>query len=82
MILDKASFNIRISLFFSNYLVGRKTQYHWNNFSSLFFNANIGVGQGLALSLVLSALYLVPFFYFFEKRAKNINIPVFFSFHL
>jgi len=70
MILDKAGFDMRISLFFSNYLVSRKTQYHWHNFSSLFCNANVGIGQGSAFSLVLSALYLAPIFYIFEKRAK------------
>ena len=43
LILDKAGFDPRISSFFSNYLVDRKTQYLWNNFSSLFFNVNVGV---------------------------------------
>ena len=76
MILDKASFNPRISIFFSDYLVGRKTKYLWNNFSSPFFNVNIGVEQGSALSLVLSALYLSPISHICEKRFKNLKIPV------
>jgi len=70
-ILDKAGFDLRISCFFNNYLIGRKTQYSWNNFSSPFFDINIGVGQG-------SALYLLPVFYIFEKRPKNLKNPVFF----
>jgi len=74
--LDKARFNPRISLFFSNYLVGRKIQYLWNNFSSPFFNVDVGIGQGSALFPILSALYLSPIFYIFRKRAKSLKIPV------
>jgi len=58
LILDKVGFNPKISDFFSNYLVGRKTKYFWNDFSSLFFDVNVGVSQGSALSPILSALYL------------------------
>ena len=76
LILNKARFNPRISLFFSNYLVGRKIQYLWNNFSSLFFNANIGIEQGLALSFILLALYFSSIFHIFKKRAKNLKISV------
>ena len=54
LILDKAGLDQKISTFFKNYLVGRKTKYLWNNLISLFFNVNIGVGQGLALSPILS----------------------------
>ena len=61
-------------MFFSNYLVGRKTQYLWNNFSFSFFNINIGVGQGSALSLIL---YLALILHIFEKCLKNLKILVF-----
>jgi len=44
LILDKAGFDCKISCFFSNYLVGRKTKHFWNDFSSLFFNVNISIG--------------------------------------
>jgi len=44
LILDKTGFDPKISHFFSNYLVGRKTKYFWNDFSSPFFGVNIGVG--------------------------------------
>jgi len=43
LILDKASFNHKVSVFFKNYLVGRKTKYLWNSFSSPFCNVDIGV---------------------------------------
>jgi len=40
------------------------------------FNVNVGVGQGSALSPILSALYLSPFIYILENRLKNQKIPV------
>jgi len=79
--LNKARFNPKISKFFSNYLIGRKTQYLWNNFSSFFFEVNVGVGKGSALSPILSALYLSLFFHIFKEHAKkNLKIPVSFLF--
>jgi len=77
-IIDKAGFNPRISCFYNNYLVEKKTKYFWNNFSSLFFDINIDMKQGSALSSILSALYLSLVFYIFEKRLKNLKIPIFF----
>ena len=76
LIIKKADFNNQIVLFFLNYLVDRKTNYYWNNFMSSVFNVNIGVGQGSALSSILSALYLLPFIYILEKCLKNLKIPI------
>ena len=56
LIMKKAGFNNHIILFFSNYLVDRKTNYFWNNLISPIFNVNVEVGQGSALSSILSAL--------------------------
>jgi len=86
--LNKACFNFKILTLFSNYLIGRKTQYLWNIFCSLFFSINIGVEQDSALSsvlssvlsFVLSALYISLIFHIFEKRTKNFNIPILFLF--
>ena len=75
-ILQKVSIDSRIVKFFANYLTDRKTNYVWNNFSSSMFKVNIGVGQGSALSPILSAFYLFPFLYILENRLKNYNIPV------
>ena len=75
-ILQKAGLNIHIVNFFSNYLINRKTNYFWNNFSSPIFDINIEVGQGSALSPILSALYLFYFLYIWENCLKNLNIPV------
>ena len=48
----------------------------WNDFSSPEFDINVGVGQGSALSSILSSLYLFPFLYILENRLKNLRIPV------
>ena len=74
LIWDKVGFDPRIYFFFSNYLIGRKTQYLWNNFVSPLFNINIGVRQDSALSPILSTLYISPIFHIFNKRAKNSSI--------
>jgi len=74
--MKKADFNNRVVLFFANYLVDRKMNYYWNNFMSPIFNVNVSVGQGSALSPILSALYLSPFIYILENHLKNLKIPV------
>ena len=40
------------------------------------FDVNVGVGQGSALSPILSSLYLSLFLYILEKHFKNLKIPV------
>lgn len=65
--LGKAGFNFHIVQFFSNYL--GETRYFWNNI-------NVGVRQGLALSPILSALYLSPFLHILENQLKNLKIPI------
>ena len=81
LILDKVSLDPKFSFFFSNYLIGRKTHYLWNNFISSLFDVDIGVKQSSALSPILSTLYILPIFHIFKKRTKNLNIPIsFFSF--
>jgi len=76
LILGKADFDSCVIKFFSNYLVGRKTQYFWNSFSSSYFNVNVGVGQDSAISPIFLALHLAPFLHILENQLKNLNIPV------
>jgi len=76
LILKKAGFDNHVVNFFANYLIGRKTNYFWNNFTSPMFDVNVRVGQGSALSPILSALYLLPFLYIIENRLKNLKIPI------
>ena len=75
-ILEKAGFDPKVTSFFANYLVSRRTKYMWNDFSSSSFDVNVGVGQGSTLSPILSSLYLSPFLYILENRLKNLRIPV------
>ena len=70
LILLKTSFDPKVLFFLQNYLVYRKTSYFSNNFSSPSFNVNEGVGQGFALSPVLSTLYLSLLLYILEKQLK------------
>ena len=74
--LGKAGFDSKVVHFLSNYLVSRKTWYFWNNFSSSLFNVDVRVGQGSALSSILSALYFAPVLYILEKRLKSLKIPI------
>jgi len=75
-ILEKVDFDLHVVKFFSNYLVGRKTNYFWNSFTSSLFDVNIRVDQGSALSPILSAFYLSPFLYILENCLKNLKIPI------
>ena len=74
LIIKKAGFDQCISSFFADYLVNKKINYLWNNFSFPIFNINVGVGQGSALSSILSALYLSLFIYILENWLKNLKI--------
>jgi len=38
--------------------------------------ANVGVGQESALSPILSAFYIAPIFYIFEKKFKILLSPI------
>ena len=67
LIIGKAGFDPWVVKFFSNYLVNRKTKYF---FSSSIVDINMGVGQGSALSPILSALYLALFLHILKKCLK------------
>ena len=75
-IIHKVGLDNHVVNFFSNYLIDKKTNYSWNNFSSFIFNVNIGIEQSSALSPILSALYLLPFLHILEKQLKNLKIPI------
>jgi len=71
--MKKAGFDNYIVLFFTNYLVDKKTNYFWNNFMSPIFNVNVGVGQDSALLPILSTLYFLLFIYILENCLKNLK---------
>ena len=52
----------------------------WNPFSSSLFNVNVRAGQRLALSPILSALYIFPVLHIFEKHLKTLKILISFLF--
>jgi len=73
-ILRHSGFTDCLVDFFSDYLVGRSTQYAWNSFLSHACDADIGIGQGSALSPIFLALYIAPLLYLFEHRAQALNL--------
>ena len=76
LFLAKAGLDSKVTFFFKDFLVKRKTNYTWNKFSSPTFEVNVGVGQESTLSPILSALYLSLLQYILEKQLKTLNIPV------
>jgi len=76
LFLKKAGLDLKVISFFMDFLVRRKTNYIWNDFSFQTYEVNVGVGQESTLSPILSALYLSPFLYILEKHLKNLNISV------
>jgi len=76
LILLKAGFNSKVSVFFQDYLIKRKTSYFWNKFSSPTFCINKGVGQESTLLPVLSALYLTLLLHILENWLKNLKILI------
>jgi len=76
LILEKAGLDPKVTSFFANYLVKRRTSYVWNDLSSPMFEVNVGVGQGSAFSPILSALYFILFLYILENCLKNLKIPI------
>jgi hypothetical protein len=73
-VIRKQGFHPRVATFFASYLVGRSTTYTWNNFASDPRQADVGVGQGSALSPVLSALVIAPLMKLYNLRAVNLAL--------
>ena len=59
-LLKCMGFAMQVCDFFADYLVGHSTRYAWEGELSPLFETSVGVGQGSALSPILSALYLTP----------------------
>jgi hypothetical protein len=75
-VLAQQGFLEHVWAFFASYLVRRGTRYLWNLFSSDRRSADVGMGQGSALSPVLSALYLAPVIKLFKSQAAHLNCNV------
>ena len=74
--LAKAGLNPKVTSFFEDFLVRRKTNYVWNKFFLLTYKVNMRIGQGSVLSPILSTLYLPLLLYILEKCLKILNIPI------
>jgi hypothetical protein len=73
-LLDRFGFATQVVNFFKSYLVGRSTRYSWDLGLSPKFKADVGVGQGSALSPILSALYLAPLLWQFQLDAPEASL--------
>jgi len=71
--LSKTGLKQNIINFFNSYHANQSTTYSWNRFSSPPFNTDIGVGQGSALSPIISAMYMASIIKTFKKRIKNLK---------
>jgi hypothetical protein len=67
-VFSRMGFLAVLGPFLRSYLVGRRTTYKWDSFTSDLFAADVGVGQGSAMSPVLSALYLMLIMRRFRRR--------------
>ena len=74
LILRHFGFSDCIIDFFSNYSIGKLTQYSWNLFISSACDANVGVGSDFVHSLILSVLYITPLIHIFELGAQALNL--------
>jgi len=76
VVIQKVGFPLVLGNFFHSYLTGHKTMYKWDNLVSGLFAADIGVGQGSGLSLVLSGLYIGPVLqlFSFEPISKEVQL--------
>jgi hypothetical protein len=75
-ILKRQGFPGKVVKFFSSYLKDHSTQFLWNSLLSPFFDATVGVGQGSALSPVLSALYIAPVMHGFSAHTQHLGCVI------
>ncbi|RXW12052.1 hypothetical protein EST38_g13802 [Candolleomyces aberdarensis] len=71
-VLKKQGFSSKVTAFFGSYLVDRFTSYAWNRDTSDPRRADVGVGEGSALSPVLSALVIAPVMKIFKLRSVGL----------
>ena len=74
LILDKVGFDLKVSLFFSNYLVGRKIFIEWFHFP--FVQHKYGCRSRIcSISDSISSFHYTYFLHL-KKRVKNLKIPI------
>ncbi|CAA7259600.1 unnamed protein product [Cyclocybe aegerita] len=75
-VLRKQGFSPILVEFFASYLVGRSMVYCWNTFQFDSRSADMGVGQGSALSPVISGLFIAPVMKLFYIKAAPLNMTL------
>lgn len=70
-ILHKQGFPEEMCKFFENYMTGRKTTYVLGGTSTAPTSFDVGIGQGSALSPILSNLYIAPAIKAAVQKAKE-----------
>jgi hypothetical protein len=75
-ILKRQGFPGEVVKFFSSYLKDCSTQFLWNGLLSPLCDATVGVGQGFALSPVLSALYIALVMHGFSTRTQHLGCVI------
>ena len=73
-LLERFRFPSHVVRFFDSYLTQRTTRYSWNGVLSEIFGFDVGVGQSSALSPILSALYLAPLLWNFNKEMPGATL--------
>lgn len=71
-ILRKQGFHPSLCQYFKDYLVGRRTKFLFNGHHSQPTNFSTGVGQGSALSPILTGLYIAPALHLMAPTDKAI----------
>jgi hypothetical protein len=75
-ILSQQGFPTHVGAFFTSYLVGRSTSYRYGLESSPFFDADVGVGQGSALSPMLSSIYFSAAMRLFYSQSTKLEVDL------
>ena len=68
-IIQKAGLNIHVIDFFNNYLINKKTNYLWNNFSSHIFDVNVSIGFSSFFYFISVISFTISLY--FRKTSKK-----------
>lgn len=75
-ILRKQGFSDNLCRYFENYLVGRKTQFQFNGSVLAPLDFSTGVGQGSALSPILTGLFIAPILHKVAATSNAIRLNI------
>lgn len=70
-VLAKQGFNVVVQNFFKDYIKDRQTTFLFNSMATELTNFMVGVGQGSALSPILTNLYIAPAIQIAAKEIRD-----------